>query len=766
MMRLLVATALILLTPLQASPAEPAFFPPPIGGARGVSQSTLGPAVGDQGLPHIASNGEVAIAMWRDMKEYGWATRVSPLDASGSALDPIGTLINDGGSPEGIYWNGTEFVAMTVDETKRTRVRLTPEGQVIDSVVLGMPVGFRLTAISEDGQRLLFVEQRGMRAAIADRHGEMAGEPVALAPLPEGGAEAFVHGWVGAERDGEFLVVRVVWHETIGNLNVYVLADRIDASGHPVSSMHTTLQLEYSDYVYALGGGGDGYLFVAAHRNRGTVTAYSLDASGVFSGTPMTLAAYDPNRASIAARPVIVRDGSRYLVVWQPAFNWGETEIRMASIPDGASSAPESQDIASWNAYPGGLAFAKRGSDAIALASVRVYPASTGSDLYSIRISPQMSGDPPRLVAASRTAQKRIEAAAGDNGFGVIWVEDGPDSATRVFFRRFSRSGMPQGEPIEVDEYPAGANSIPALEPAIVSNGQVYLLLWKSDWETRGRRMDSGGTWIDAEAFPLTSKFVAPGVTAGREEVAIASPRMLERIRFSGEPIAGTTTLPGEYSHDSAVATNGDEFLVVWSEGLPPCQYLCLPIPYQILAVRVSADGTLLDSVPIVLEDRAGYADLPSVAWAGDRYLVVWSDSASVRGATLSPEGVVLDANPASMPGISLHDGEPDWDMIPRVVADGDTFVLVTSAKSRYQYYSRPRAVEGLRFRYDTPLRTVAGLGRRTVAERAYGIAPAVARGADGRLLVGWIAEAEPDRAPRAFFQIFGEQPRLRPVRP
>jgi hypothetical protein len=278
--------------------------------------------------------------------------------------------------------------------------------------------------------------------------------------------------------------------------------------------------------------------------------------------------------------------------------------------------------------------------------------------------------------------------------------------------------------------------------------------------------MDSGGTWIDAEAFPLTSKFVAPGVTAGREEVAVASPRMLERIRFSGEPIVGTTTLPGEYAQNAAVATNGDEYLVVWSEATPPCQYVCVPVPYQILAVRVSADGTLLDSVPIVLEDRAGYADLPSVAWAGDRYLVVWSDSGSVRGATLSPEGVVLDANPASMPGISLLESDADWDMLPRVVAEGNSFVLVASAKPRYQYDPRPRPVEGVRFRYDTPLGTVGGVERKTIAERAYGVTPAVAAGADGRLLVGWIAEEEPDRAPRAFFQIFGEQQRLRAVRP
>jgi hypothetical protein len=759
MMPLLAAIALVLFTALPALSAEPPSFPPPVGGAHGVSESTFGPAVGDQGQPHIASNGEVAIAMWGDSKAESWGTRVSPIDANGNVLDPIGTLINDGGSPEGIYWNGTEFVAMTVDATKRTRVRLTAEGQVIDSVVLGMAVGFGLEAVSDDGQRLLFVERGGTRAAIADRHGELAGNPVTLAPLPTGAA---VVRWIGAARSGEFLIARFVRSDTSSGSNLDLIADRVDGAGQLVSSTRTNLSVDFGEN-YVMHGGGDGYLFVT---QKPAVIAYRLDAAGVFTGTAITLVADDPDLRHIGYKPAVVRDGSRYLVAWHMSFNHGESEVRIASIPDGTASVTESQRVGLWPGISAGVSLTAEGARRVVLASVNVLDTITGTDLYSIRITPSLAGEAPRLVAASRTAQKRIEAAAGDNGFGVIWVEDGPDSATRVFFRRFSRAGMPQGEPFEVDRIPASTYSLPYVESAIVSNGQVYLLLWYGSAGARGRRIDASGSWIDAEAFPLPFGFVPTGVAAGTDEAAVASGARLLRIRFRGEPVAGTTTIPNrEDTYNAAVATNGDGYLVVWSEGYRTCYFECYFDPFQLLAARFSADGTLVDPTPIVIEDRAGYPDLPSVAWAGDRYLVAWSGWGSVHGATVSRDGVVLDANPASMRGISLDDREPVGNVIPRIVAQGASFVLVTSAKYQFSIPARIGSLDGVRFRYDTPLRTVAGLPRRTIATRTYEEVPALAAGSNGRLLVGWAAEAEPDLAPRVFFQIFGEQERRRAVR-
>jgi hypothetical protein len=325
---------------------------------------------------------------------------------------------------------------------------------------------------------------------------------------------------------------------------------------------------------------------------------------------------------------------------------------------------------------------------------------------------------------------------------------------------------MPQGGPLEVDRIPAGTYSLPYVRPAIVSNGPVYLLLWQGAAGIRGRRIDATGASIDAEGFSVPSGFLPPGVTAGIDEAAAASGQGLVRIRFSGEPIAGTSTFPsGEYAYNAAVATNGDGYLMVWSEGFRECHFTCVIEPFQLLAARFSADGTLLDPSPIVIEDRVGYPDLPSVAWVGDRYLVVWSGWGNVHGATVSPEGVILDANPAPMLGILLDDRTPRGNVIPRVVAHDDSFVLVTSAK--YQFSAPPGigSVEGVQFRYDTPLRMVSALTRRTIAERTREETPAVAAGREGRLIIGWAGESEPDLAPRVFFQIFGEQVRRRGAR-
>ncbi|MHB0972391.1 MAG: hypothetical protein ACYC7A_12740 [Thermoanaerobaculia bacterium] len=757
----LVGIVLLVFPAFIAYPTEPASFPPPMGGAHAVSEGSLGPAFGFQGHPHIASNGEVAMAMWGDSKAESWGTRVSPIDANGNALDPIGTLINDGGSPEGIYWNGTEFVALTIDGSKRTRVRLSPEGEIIDSVVLGMPVGFGLGAVSDDGQRLLFVEWGGKRVAIADRHGEMGGAALALAPLPEG---AVVRSWLAAERNGEFVVARFVsgasWPEPTFDL----IADRINTAGELISSVDTRLPVEF-DENYVMAGGSDGYLFVTQKWTEPAVIAYRLDEAGVFTGSSITLVPYDPDHRRTYYKPAVVRDGSRFLVVWHMSFNHGESEVRIAEIPDGATSAT-SQRLAIWPGITSRIAFCVRGTQRIVLVSVSVLNTISPPDLYSIRVEPSLTGGPPRLVAASRTAQKRVEAAAGGNGFGVVWVEDGPDNATHVYFRRFSCAAMPQGAAIEVDRIPVGTYSLPYVPSAIVSNGQVYLLLWYGSAGVRGRRVDASGSWIDAEAFPVPAGFVPTGVTAGTDEAGVASGSGLLRIRFKGEPIAGVTKGPGEYVYNAAIATNGEGYVVVWSEGYRGCNFTCAIDPFQLLAARFSADGTLLDPAPIVLEDRVGHPDLPSVAWAGDRYLVVWSGWEVIHGATVSPDGVVLEGNPASTLGIPLDERAHAGGMIPRVVAQGDSFVMITSAKYQHSTPVRIGALHGVRFRFDVPLRTVAELSRREIAERTHEEVPAAAAGSDGRLLVGWIGEGETDGAPRAFFQIFGEQQRRRPARP
>jgi hypothetical protein len=166
-----------------------------------------------------------------------------------------------------------------------------------------------------------------------------------------------------------------------------------------------------------------------------------------------------------------------------------------------------------------------------------------------------------------------------------------------------------------------------------------------------------------------------------------------------------------------------------------------------------------------VLEGGDRFPEEPSIAWAGDRYFVAWDAwvledviATRLHGATVSADGVVLEGSDPSTPGIALDAGEEDR-VMPRVVADGDSFVLVSAG------FVRGSFVDAVRFQFDTPVRSIASLPRNTVLGEGL-LDPSVATAvrSDGSHLFGWIRAAE-DAAPRAYFQIFGEQERRRAVR-
>ena len=73
---------------------------------------------------------------------------------------------------------------------------------------------------------------------------------------------------------------------------------------------------------------------------------------------------------------------------------------------------------------------------------------------------------------------------------------------------------------------------------------------------------------------------------------------------------------PNAYSGPPAIATDGDGFLVVWSDGRS--------VDSILFAARVTRSGQVLDPTGIPLH-RAGVGR-PQVIWNGERYLVFWSE--------------------------------------------------------------------------------------------------------------------------------------------
>src|SRR4051794_2031369 len=120
---------------------------------------------------------------------------------------------------------------------------------------------------------------------------------------------------------------------------------------------------------------------------------------------------------------------------------------------------------------------------------------------------------------------------------------------------------------------------------------------------------------------------------------------------------------PGD-QRNPAVASDGAGFFVAWEDGRDGV------FDRHLYGARVAADGTTLDPDGILIADQSGGQYLPSVAFDGVNYLVVWMPGVlgPIRGARVSPDGTVLDPGGFA---IATSAGEP------RVTFDGTNYLVV-----------------------------------------------------------------------------------------
>lgn len=128
------------------------------------------------------------------------------------------------------------------------------------------------------------------------------------------------------------------------------------------------------------------------------------------------------------------------------------------------------------------------------------------------------------------------------------------------------------------------------------------------------------------------------------------------------------------YQDKPDAAFGGKVYLVVWQDGADG-----IGEEANILAVRVSADGALLDSKPLVLCAAEKPQRCPRVAWSGEAgcFLVVWEDQRSespafdIYAARVSPDGKVLDPN-----GLPVAQSKDRSQIQPDVAAAPGGFVV------------------------------------------------------------------------------------------
>ncbi len=217
-------------------------------------------------------------------------------------------------------------------------------------------------------------------------------------------------------------------------------------------------------------------------------------------------------------------------------------------------------------------------------------------------------------------------AGAGDRA-AVVWTRDEPGSfGSPARMAIFDGGGTLVHGPATISLGPA-----PQIHPAGAHGGGVTLVAWSE--------RAAGGEFI-----VKTRAIDAAGAPAA-EIVAM--------------PFRGSSQLR------PSVASDGNSFFVVWTEGIPGND--------AIYGARVAADGRLLDAAPIALFGPAPFrwdgSRAADVDWSGSSWIVVTSDERwRIVAKRVSPTGAILDTPVQISPTLSENQGA---DSVPVLDCNG-----------------------------------------------------------------------------------------------
>ncbi|HEX8438389.1 MAG TPA: hypothetical protein VF697_24985, partial [Archangium sp.] len=256
-----------------------------------------------------------------------------------------------------------------------------------------------------------------------------------------------------------------------------------------------------------------------------------------------------------------------------------------------------------------------------------------------------------------RTAFTGPSVAFDGKVYLVVWR----DSRTGdVFGARVSAGGRvldPAGIPLNL------TTGITGSQPRVAYDGTQFVVVWVSSDGIFGAHVESDGDvrrhfiiGFNGEAggppgIACAKKLCLVAYTvSGDDENVIAA----ARVDSNGKVLEKQSLSPGENdAFDPAVAWDGGQFLVVWSDerGGEDTE--------DIYGARVRKDGTMLDGRGVPLIAAPAGQRRPDVAWTGKHFLVVWEDNrgvepdiygARVRGDTrpVEPTGFPIAPHPGT----------------------------------------------------------------------------------------------------------------------
>jgi hypothetical protein len=294
-------------------------------------------------------------------------------------------------------------------------------------------------------------------------------------------------------------------------------------------------------------------------------------------------------------------DGTNYLVVWTDGRTDSTTVYAARVTPTGEILDGDGILIASGPADRFRPAVSFDGTNFLVVWEGRRSDVE-GSDVYGALVSRAgvIVGPSPFVVSFADNRSEAPAVSFDGTNFLVVWEGNRSVTGDGVYGARVSRAGVVLDHtPIRVV---AGAL---VDDPAVTFAGTDFLVVWSTGdpgyQDVRGARVARSGAVLDDPSIEIST---APG--------AQVTP---------------------------AVASDGTNALVVWSDGRSPG-------PANIYAARVDGAGTVLEPDGIQVTDAGDPQREPSVA-ANGSFLVVWRDDrwfgGDIKGTRINRAGGVVD---------------------------------------------------------------------------------------------------------------------------
>ncbi|UCG43968.1 MAG: hypothetical protein JSU73_04985 [candidate division WOR-3 bacterium] len=622
-------------------------------------------APGPQTRPAVAYDGTNYLAVWADRRGTDtsdiFAARIT---SAGRLLDPNGFAVSTAAGFQGypaVTFDGANYLVVWTDMRSGGAdiygARVTPDGAVVDTAGLAL-----VATDAEQADPAVVFDGANVLLAWADTRDDILGDIYGARVTSEGivlDSAGFVisaeTNWQGSPgiapgRDEAL----VVWHDRrVGN-DVDVYGSRITRAGEVLEPSGIAISaIANNQWFPQVAFDGTNYLVAwvdaAAHCNifggRVGTDGRLLDPHGF----PISSGEYE-------ASPAVTFDGTHNAVVWFDQHpGAADYNIYAARVNgDGVVLDPQNIVVSSAAVSQRRPETAFDGTNFLAVWDEN---CDVGRDIRGVRLTPEgvVLDSLGIRVSLGGGTQSAPAVAYGRNDYLVVW-EQGRNRNRDVRAARVT----PAGVVLDSVSILISGRTMEQFAPAVASDGNDYLVAWQ-DWRSGGydiycARVSRSGVLLDTAGIGVCTWDgwqISPAVAYGGTSYLVLWQSQtgggydLYGARVSSEgvvldPDGFVVSAAAGGQLDPAAATDGANFMVVWSDARS--------VDCNVYAARVTGAGAVLDTAGILVYPGAGQQSAPAVEYDGAGFFLVWQDQRSgeqdVYGARVSPAGVVLDTGP------------------------------------------------------------------------------------------------------------------------